>query len=131
MIDELQKIVLNCLNNQTSENFKQLSGIFNYIDKNQKFPYIFYFINNIEDLSTYSKKIYSCDISINVYSKNQSSIYIVKMLEEIKNIFVNINNFNSDKISIIDILINKSDIILEENNSIWRGEITFKIIFSY
>ena len=131
MIDELQKIVLNCLNNQTSENFKQLSGIFNYIDKNQKFPYIFYFINNIEDLSTYSKKIYSCDISINIYSKNQSSIYIVKMLEEIKNIFVNINNFSSDKISIIDILINKSDIILEENNSIWRGEITFKIIFSY
>lgn len=131
MIDELQKIVLNCLNNQTSENFKQLSGIFNYIDKNQKFPYIFYFINNIEDLSTYSKKIYSCDISINIYSKNQSSIYIVKMLEEIKNIFANINNFNSDKISIIDILINKSDIILEENNSIWRGEITFKIIFSY
>ena len=131
MIDELQKIVLNCLNNQTSENFKQLSGIFNYIDKNQKFPYIFYFINNIEDLSTYSKKIYSCDISINVYSKNQSSIYIVKILEEIKNIFVNINNFSSDKISIIDILINKSDIILEENNSIWRGEITFKIIFSY
>ena len=131
MIDELQKIVLNCLNNQTSENFKQLSGIFNYIDKNQKFPYIFYFINNIEDLSTYSKKIYSCDISINVYSKNQSSIYIVKMLEEIKNIFININNFSSDKISIIDILINKSDIILEENNSIWRGEITFKIIFSY
>lgn len=131
MIDELQKIVLNCLNNQTSENFKQLSGIFNYIDKNQKFPYIFYFINNIEDLSTYSKKIYSCDISINIYSKNQSSIYIVKMLEEIKNIFVNINNFSSDKISIIDILINKSDIILEENNSIWRGEITSKIIFSY
>ena len=131
MIDELQKIVLNCLNNQTSENFKQLSGIFNYIDKNQKFPYIFYFINNIEDLSTYSKKIYSCDISINIYSTNQSSIYIVKMLEEIKNIFVNINNFSSDKISIIDILINKSDIILEENNSIWRGEITFKIIFSY
>lgn len=131
MIDELQKIVLNCLNNQTSENFKQLSGIFNYIDKNQKFPYIFYFINNIEDLSTYSKKIYSCDILINVYSKNQSSIYIVKMLEEIKNIFVNINNFSSDKISIIDILINKSDIILEENNSIWRGEITSKIIFSY
>ena len=131
MIDELQKIVLNCLDNQTSDNFKQLSGIFNYIDKNQKFPYIFYFINNIEDLSTYSKKIYSCDISINVYSKNQSSIYIVKMLEEIKNIFININNFSSDKISIIDILINKSDIILEENNSIWRGEITFKIIFSY
>ena len=131
MIDELQKIVLNCLNNQTSENFKQLSGIFNYIDKNQKFPYIFYFINNIEDLSTYSKKIYSCDISINIYSKNQSSIYIVKMLEEIKNIFVNINNFSSDKISIIDILINKSDIILEENNSIWRGEMTSKIIFSY
>lgn len=131
MIDELQKIVLNCLNNQTSENFKQLSGIFNYIDKNQKFPYIFYFINNIEDLSTYSKKIYSCDISINIYSKNQSSIYIVKMLEEIKNIFVNINNFISDKISIIDILINKSDIILEENNLIWRGEITSKIIFSY
>ena len=131
MIDELQKIVLNCLNNQTSDNFKQLSGIFNYIDKNQKFPYIFYFINNIEDLSTYSKKIYSCDISINIYSKNQSSIYIVKMLEEIKNIFVNINNFSSDKISIIDILINKSDIILEENNSIWRGEITSKIIFSY
>ena len=131
MIDELQKIVLNCLNNLTSENFKQLSGIFNYIDKNQKFPYIFYFINNIEDLSTYSKKIYSCDISINIYSKNQSSIYIVKMLEEIKNIFVNINNFSSDKISIIDILINKSDIILEENNSIWRGEITSKIIFSY
>ena len=131
MIDELQKIVLNCLNNQNSENFKQLSGIFNYIDKNQKFPYIFYFINNIEDLSTYSKKIYSCDISINIYSKNQSSIYIVKMLEEIKNIFVNINNFSSDKISIIDILINKSDIILEENNSIWRSEITFKIIFSY
>ena len=131
MIDELQKIVLNCLNNQTSDNFKQLSGIFNYIDKNQKFPYIFYFIHNIEDLSTYSKKIYSCDISINIYSKNQSSIYIVKMLEEIKNIFVNINNFSSDKISIIDILINKSDIILEENNSIWRGEITSKIIFSY
>ena len=131
MIDELQKIVLNCLDNQTSDNFKQLSGIFNYIDKNQKFPYIFYFINNIEDLSTYSKKIYSCDISINIYSKNQSSIYIVKMLEEIKNIFININNFSSDKISIIDILINKSDIILEENNSIWRGEITFKIIFSY
>ena len=131
MIDELQKIVLNCLDNQTSDNFKQLSGIFNYIDKNQKFPYIFYFINNIEDLSTYSKKIYSCDISINVYSKNQSSIYIVKMLEEIKNIFININNFSSDKISIIDILINKSDIILEENNSIWRGEITSKIIFSY
>ena len=131
MIDELQKIVLNCLNNQTSENFKQLNGIFNYIDKNQKFPYIFYFINNIEDLSTYSKKIYSCDISINIYSKNQSSIYIVKMLEEIKNIFVNINNFSSDKISIIDILINKSYIILEENNSIWRGEITSKIIFSY
>ena len=46
MIDELQKIVLNCLNNQTSENFKQLSGIFNYIDKNQKFPYIFYFIKH-------------------------------------------------------------------------------------
>ena len=131
MIDELQKIVLNCLNNRTSENFKQLSGISNYIHKNQKFPYIFYFINNIEDLSTYSKKIYSCDISINVYSKNQSSIYIVKILEEIKNIFVNINNFSSDKISIIDILINKSDIILEENNSIWRGEITSKIIFSY
>ena len=131
MIDELQKIVLIFLNNQTSENFKQLSSIFNYIDKNQKFPYIFYFIYNIEDLSTYSKKIYSCDISINIYSKNQSSIYIVKMLEEIKNIFVNINNFNSDKISIIDILINKSDIILEENNSIWRGEITSKIIFSY
>lgn len=131
MIDELQKIVLNCLNNQTSENFKQLSGIFNYIDKNQKFPYIFYFINNIEDLSTYSKKIYSCDISINVYSKNQSSIYVVKMLEEIKNIFIDINNFSSDKISIIDILINKSNIILEENNLIWRGEITSKIIFSY
>lgn len=131
MIDELQKIVLNCLNNQTSENFKQLSGIFNYIDKNQKFPYIFYFINNIEDLSTYSKKIYSCDISINIYSKNQSSIYIVKMLEEIKNVFVNVNNFSSNKISIIDILVNKSDIILEENNSIWRGEMTFKIIFSY
>ena len=131
MIDELQKIVLNCLNNQTSENFKQLSGIFNYIDKNQKFPYIFYFINNIEDLSAYSKKIYSCDISINVYSKNQSSIYVVKMLEEIKNIFIDINNFSSDRISIIDILINKSNIILEENNSIWRGEINSKIIFSY
>lgn len=131
MIDNLQKAILNCLNNQTSDNFLKLNGVFNYIDKNQELPYIFYFINNIKDRSTYSSKIYSCGLSINIYDKNTTSIYVVNLIEEIKNIFKNINNLSTKNLKIIDIIFNEANILLENNNIIWKGELNFTINFSY
>ena len=131
MIDNLQKAILNCLNNQSSDNFLKLNGIFNYIDKNQELPYIFYFINNIKDCSTYSSKIYSCGLSINIYDKNTSSVYIVNLIEEIKNIFKNINNLSTKNLKIIDIIFNEANIMLENNNTLWKGELNFTINFSY
>lgn len=131
MIDNLQKTILSCLNNQNSENFAKLNGIFNYIDKNQELPYIFYFITNIKDYSTYTTQIYSCDLGINIYDKSTSSLYIINLIEEIKNIFKNIDNFSATNIKIIDITFNESNILLESNNTIWKGELNFTINFSY
>lgn len=131
MIDNLQKAILNCLNNQSSDNFLKLNGIFNYIDKNQELPYIFYFINIIKDRSTYSSKIYSCGLSINIYDKNTTSIYVVNLIEEIKNIFKNINNLSTKNLKIIDIIFNEANIMLENNNTLWKGELNFTINFSY
>lgn len=131
MIDNLQKTILSCLNNQNSENFAKLNGIFNYIDKNQELPYIFYFINNIKDYSTYTTQIYSCNLNINIYDKSTSSLYIVNLIEEIKNIFKNINNLSTKNLKIIDIIFNEANILLENNNIIWKGELNFTINFSY
>ena len=48
MIDNLQKAILNCLNNQSSDNFLKLNGIFNYIDKNQELPILLILLKKLK-----------------------------------------------------------------------------------
>ncbi len=128
VINEIQKSIYNCLKSQNSDNFQKLKGIFNYLDKNIDFPYIFTNINSIEDLSTFSKNIYSCSISINIFDKNTTNSFVVGLADEIKNIFNNLNNFEIDNFKIIDIKFNNFKIALENNNTIWQGELVYSII---
>ncbi len=128
VINEIQKSIYNCLKSQNSDNFQKLKGIFNYLDKNIDFPYIFTNINSIEDLSTFSKNIYSCSISINIFDKNTTNSFVVGLADEIKNIFNNLNNFEINNFKIIDIKFNNFKIALENNNTIWQGELVYSII---
>ena len=96
VINRIQKAIYDCLKAQNSENFQVLKGIFNYLDKNTDFPYIFVNINNVEDLSTFSKNIYSCSVSINIFDKNTTNGFVVNLADEIKDVFYNLNNFDMD-----------------------------------
>lgn len=128
VINEIQKSIYNCLKSQESVNFEKLKGIFNYLDKNTDFPYIFTNINSMEDISTFSKSIYSCSISINIFDKNTTNSFVVNLADEIKNIFSNLNNFEIENFEIINIKFNNFKIALENNNTIWQGELAYTII---
>ena len=128
VINEIQKSIYNCLKSQNSDNFQKLKGIFNYLDKNTDFPYIFTNINAIEDLCTFSKDIYSCSISINIFDKNTTNSFVVNLADEIKNIFSTLNNFEMQNFKIMDIKFNNFKITLESNNTIWQGELVYNIL---
>ena len=128
VINEIQKSIYNCLKLQNSDNFQKLKGIFNYLDKNTDFPYIFTNINAIEDLCTFSKDIYSCSISINIFDKNTTNSFVVNLADEIKNIFSTLNNFEMQNFKIMDIKFNNFKITLESNNTIWQGELIYNIL---
>ncbi len=128
VINEIQKSIYNCLKSQNSDNFQKLKGIFNYLDKNTDFPYIFTNINAIEDLCTFSKDIYSCSISINIFDKNTTNSFVVNLADEIKNIFSTLNNFEMQNFKIMDIKFNNFKITLESNNTIWQGELIYNIL---
>ena len=128
IINEIQKSIYNCLKSQNSDNFQKLKGIFNYLDKNTDFPYIFTNINAIEDLCTFSKDIYSCSISINIFDKNTTNSFVVNLADEIKNIFSTLNNFEMQNFKIMDIKFNNFKITLESNNTIWQGELIYNIL---
>ncbi|HSQ98017.1 MAG TPA: hypothetical protein VLL98_04855 [Rickettsiales bacterium] len=129
-ISEVQKTIYNCLNGQTSTNFSNLQGIFTYIEKNSDFPYIFISTNKIENLSTFSKNIYSYSIGVNVFDKNTSNSFVVSIAEEIKSIFSDISNFTTNDYEILDIKFKEINISLESNNTIWKSEINFEFIIS-
>lgn len=128
IINEVQKTIYNCLNGQTSTNFSNLEGIFTYIEKNSDYPYIFISINKIENLSTFSKNIYSYSIGINVFDKNTSNSFVTNITEEIQSIFSNISNFTVNDYKILDIKFKEINTSLESNNTIWKSEIIFNFI---
>lgn len=128
--NNLKKSIYDCLNSQTSSSFNQLSGIFTYLEKNKVFPYIFISIENIEDNSTFSKNIYNYSVVIEIYDKNSSGNFVSNLAEDIKEIFANKSNLISEYFSIIDIKYNKMNILLENDNTIWKSRIIFDFIIS-
>ena len=133
VIIRIQKAIYDCLKSQNSENFQTLKGIFNYLDKNTDFPYIFTTINNVEDLSTFSRDIYSCSVSINIFDKNTTNTFVVNIANKIKEIFRDLDNFEmddyeTDNFEVIDIRFENFKITLENNNTIWQGELIYNII---
>ena len=128
IVNNLQKSIYECLKSQNSAGFKKLTGIFNYIDKNTDFPYIFFSVRGVDDISSYSKNIYSCTLIINIFDKNTTGSFIINLADEIKIIFSNISNFSMQNCKILDIKSNNFKISLENNNTIWKGEIDFNIL---
>lgn len=130
IINNLKKSIYNCLNSQTDSIFTELTGIFTYLEKNKAFPYIFISTENIEDNSTFSKNIYNCSVVIEIYDDNSSANFLGNLSEKIKEIFENKLNFVCEDFSIIDIKFNKMNILLENNNTIWKSRILFDFIIS-
>lgn len=130
LINKIQKSIYDCLTIQTSDNFQKLTGIFNYIEKNKNFPYIFISNGEVKNLSTFSKKLYSCFMNINVFDNDSSNSYAINLLEEIKQIFTIINNFNIIGYLIIDIKFSNIEIKLENDGKNWNGKISFEFIVS-
>ncbi len=128
IINKLQKSVYDCLKSQNSQNFQNIVGIFTYIEKNMDLPYIFMTIKDFNDISTFSKGIYSVKLSINIYDKNTTNSFVINIANEIKNIFKNLSNFIIDEYDLIDIKYNDFSILLENNNDIWHGELSYNII---
>lgn len=128
IVNNIQKSIYDCLKSQNSENFKRLTGIFNYIDKNTDFPYIFFSMKDVNDISTYSKKIYSCTVSINIFDKSTTGSFVASLMDEIKEIFSNISNFSLDNHKILDIKPSSFKTSLENNNTIWKNEIDLEIL---
>ena len=130
ILNKLQKTIYETLNNQTSDNFQKLTGIFNYVEKNKSFPYIFISSDEIKNLSTTSKEIYSVLININIFSNDTSNYYINCLVNEIRQLLKNPNNFNINDYLIIDIKFNSYQIKLENNGTIWNGNIKTTFIIS-
>jgi len=130
ILNKLQKTIYETLNNQTSDNFQKLTGIFNYVEKNKSFPYIFISSDEIKNLSTTSKEIYSVLININIFSNDTSNYYINCLVNEIRQLLKNPNNFNIKDYLIIDIKFNSYQIKLENNGTIWNGNIKTTFIIS-
>lgn len=130
IINEVQKTIYNCLIQQTGINFLNIKGIFTYVEKNSDFPYIFVSTNKIEDLSTFSKKIYKYSIEIDVFDKNTSNSYILDLIEDIKSIFSNISNFTTNNYDILDIKFREINTTLENNNTIWKSQAIFDFIIN-
>ena len=128
IINKLQKAVYDCLKSQNSQNFQKLTGIFNYIEKNSSFPYIFITTKDFKDISTYSKKIYTCSLIINIYEENTTNGFVINLANEIKEIFSNILYFSMDEYELIDLEYLNFNILLENNNKIWNGELIYNTI---
>ena len=123
MLNKLQKSIYDLLNNQTDIEFQNITGIFNYVDKNTKLPYIYFQINNIQNKSNYTTNLFLCNLSISVFDKNTSSNFIFDIMEKIKDI---ISNFEND--IIIDSKYISSNISIDIPNIIIKGEIIFDLI---
>ena len=128
--NKLQKCIYSCLKNRDSENFNRLVGIFNYMDKNTDFPYIFIAINKIDDLSNFTKKIYDFSIAINIFDKNTTNSFLFDIAEEIKAIFSDISTINSEDFAIMDIKFNSFNIEHEGDGMIWKGILSFNFIIT-
>lgn len=123
MLNKLQKSIYDLLNNQTDIEFQNITGIFNYVDKNTKLPYIYFQINNVQNKSNYTTNLFLCNLSISVFDKNTSSNFIFDIMEKIKDI---ISNFEND--IIIDSKYISSNISIDITNIIIKGEIIFDLI---
>lgn len=125
IINKIQKAIYDCLDAENTENFQKLAGIFTYIEKNTKYPYIFIKINKLEDKSTFFNSVYNCNFSINIYDKNTSNGFIVNISEEIKELFKNLSNFSITGYNTIDIEYNNFNVFLENNDTVWHGELIY------
>lgn len=128
IVNELQKAIYDCLKGQNTQNFNKLVGIFNYIDKNTDFPYLFISINKITDLSNFVKTIYDFEISINIFDRNSTNSFLFDMSEEIKIVFGNIYNINCEGFEIMDIRFKDFNVEQSGNGTIWKGILNFNFI---
>jgi len=128
IVNEIQRSLYDRLKSENSQNFRKLTGIFNYLDKNMDFPYIFMDMSGMKNLSTFSETIYLYSTSIDIYDKNTSNSFVINLAEEIKNIFDTITNFKMNNLEMIDIVFNGFTIALEADNTIWKGELLYDII---
>lgn len=128
IVNKLQKAIYDCLKGQSTQNFNKLVGIFNYIDKNTDFPYLFISINKITDLSNFVKTIYDFEISINIFDRNSTNSFLFDISEEIKIIFANIYNINGEGFDIMDIRFKDFNVEQGDNGSIWKGILNFNFI---
>ena len=128
--NNLKKSIYDCLSSQSNAPFTELTGIFTYVDKNQAFPYVFIYVENMKDNSTFSKSIYTYSVSIEIFDKSLNTNFVMSVSEEIKNLFKMLSNFTSTDFSIVDVLFKENKITMENNNTIQKSRILFDFIIS-
>lgn len=124
VINKIQKIVYETL----KSNITEVNGIFTYIEKNEELPYIFLHIDNVCDLSTFSKNIYSYTLAIDIFDQNTTNGFVMGVSEKVKALFANIGNFDNVDCKIIDIKFKNFEISLNNDGKIWNGRLLFELI---
>ncbi|MDD2839833.1 MAG: hypothetical protein PHY80_01750 [Rickettsiales bacterium] len=69
-------------------------------------------------------------MEIYIFDKNTSNLYVLNLIEDIKLIFSDISNFETNNYNILDIKFKEINTTLENDNTIWKSKIIFDFITS-
>ncbi|GMO59281.1 MAG: hypothetical protein Ta2D_05000 [Rickettsiales bacterium] len=115
------KIIYEKIVAHNSDDFSQLTGIFTCVPSNQKLPYIVITIVKANNISNFVEEIFLYDIKISVYTENNSNIFLLNVLNEIRDTIFDCEDF----INIKEIETN----IENQSNDILCGNIIFNIVY--
>lgn len=129
IINELQKIIYNQLTESKSENIKKLKNIASSSIINSDFPYLIIDINKIEIDKNFNNNCYIISTKIKIFDKNESSINITNISDDVFNEILNLATSYIGYNRIIEVnLVNTEINMFNEINSVWNCNLNFNFI---
>jgi len=126
VIQQVQKAFYEALTNTSTGVSSDIEGVFYLPPDNTNTPYVI--IGNIisDNVSDFINEVYRIKATIKVFDISTSNENILTIMEEVKNILLNIDNMTTTDYDIIEAMQNEASVDLVDSSKLWKGLLAFE-----